>query len=297
MKTPLFTGTATALITPMRKDSAYSVDFPALEKLLEAQLAAGIKALVPCGTTGEPATLTLDEWKAVIRRTVEITAHRVPVIAGTGGNNTQDVIARAAIAKELGADAQLCVTPYYNKTTQEGLTAHYLAIAERSALPVIMYSVPSRTGMAIAVDTLKTLSKCPSVIALKEAGGDVGRVGDIIAACGDELPIYSGSDEVTVPMLSLGSKGLISVLSNALPEAAVRMTESWFAGDTARAAALQLKYLPLIRLLFRQVSPIPIKAVMTMMGMCENVLRLPLLPLDGEALEPLRRELNRLEVC
>ena len=294
MKKPLFVGAATALITPMQKDG--SVDYQALEALIENQLANGIQALVPCGTTGEPATLSLDEWQEVIRRTVLQVHHRVPVIAGTGGNNTRDVIERAALAKALGADAQLCVTPYYNKTTQEGLTAHYRAIADASELPLILYSVPSRTGMAISLETLKKLSLHPNIIGLKEAGGDIGRTGDILAACGDELPVFCGSDEMTVPMLSLGAAGVISVLSNALPSAVAGMTESWMNGNIAEARTLQLRYLPLIRLLFRQVSPIPIKAVMHLMGLCENELRLPLLPLDAEAEQVLRSELVRLKV-
>ena len=218
------------------------------------------------------------------------------MIAGTGGNNTRDVLERAALAKTLGADAQLCVTPYYNKTTQEGLTAHYRLIARESPLPVIMYSVPSRTGMAISLETIKKLCGEPAVIGLKEAGGDIGRTGDIIAACGDEMPVFSGSDEITVPMLSLGAHGVISVLSNALPAQVAEMTGSWFSGDLLKARRLQLSLLPLIRLLFQQVSPIPIKAALFLMGRCENVLRLPLLPLDEDAMEPLRQELTRLHV-
>lgn len=291
MKTPLFRGAATALITPMRNGS---VDYKALESLIADQLSAGIKALVPCGTTGEPATLSLEEWRDVIRFTVEMVRHQVPVIAGTGGNNTRDVIERAAAAKALGADAQLCVTPYYNKTTQEGLVAHYHAIANESELPVILYSVPSRTGMSISLAALQTLCRHPNIIGLKEAGGDIGRTGDIIAACGEELPVFCGSDEMTVPMLSLGAAGVVSVLSNAFPAAVSQMAESWFQGDILRSRDLQLQYLPLIRLLFKQVSPIPVKAVMHLLGQCENELRLPLLPLDPDAVQILRTELIRL---
>ena len=270
------------------------VDYNALETLVESQLAGGIRALVPCGTTGEPATLSLEEWQAVIRRTAQIVRGRVPVIAGTGGNNTRDVIARASLAKALGADAQLCVTPYYNKTTQEGLLAHYRLIADESPLPLILYSVPSRTGMAVSLETAKALSAHPAVIGLKEAGGDIARAGDLAAACGEDLPLFCGSDEMTVPMLSLGAAGVISVLSNAVPQAVSAMTDAWERGDTAKSRQLQLTYLPLIRLLFRQVSPIPIKAAMHMLGLCENELRLPLLPISGETAEPLRRELIRL---
>ncbi|MBO4298389.1 MAG: 4-hydroxy-tetrahydrodipicolinate synthase, partial [Clostridia bacterium] len=188
----LFTGAATALVTPFKGDG---IDVPALDRLIERQLEAGIQALFPGGPTGEPATLSVEEWELVIRRTVEICHGRIPVIAGTGGNNTRDVIDRAVRAKALGADAQLCVTPYYNKTTQEGLFAHYRAIAEATSLPIIVYSVPSRTGMSVAVDTCARLSQLDQVVGLKEAGGDVGRAIDIRAACGDALPIYCGSDE------------------------------------------------------------------------------------------------------
>ena len=289
----LFTGAATALVTPFKGDG---IDVPALDRLIERQLEAGIQALFPVGTTGEPATLSVEEWELVIRRTVEICHGRIPVIAGTGGNNTRDAIDRAVRAKALGADAQLCVTPYYNKTTQEGLFAHYRAIAEATSLPIIVYSVPSRTGMSVAVDTCARLSQLDQIVGLKEAGGDVGRAIDIRAACGDALPIYCGSDEITVPMLSVGASGVVSVLSNALPEAVVGMTNAWFAGDVSAAAVMQLKYQPLIRLLFRQVSPIPIKAALAAMGLCKNSLRLPLLALDEAEQAPLLAELRRLEV-
>ena len=293
MKAPLFKGSATALITPMKNGE---IDLPALDRLLERQLSGGIQALVPCGTTGEPATLSPEEWRTVIARTVDVVGKRVPVIAGTGGNNTRDVIEKANLARQLGADAQLCVTPYYNKTTQEGLLAHYRAIARETALPVILYSVPARTGMAISVDTLKELSRLDQIVALKEAGGDIARAADIRAACGDDLPLYCGADEMTVPMLSIGASGVISVLSNAMPEAVRAMTDAWFSGNVSEAGRAQLLLLPLIRLLFRQVSPIPIKAALHLMGVCENELRLPLVPLSGDSLEPLRRELERLEV-
>ena len=293
MKAPLFKGSATALITPMKNGE---IDLPALDRLLERQLSGGIQALVPCGTTGEPATLSPEEWRTVIARTVDVVGKRVPVIAGTGGNNTRDVIEKANLARQLGADAQLCVTPYYNKTTQEGLLAHYRAIARETALPVILYSVPARTGMAISVDTLKELSRLDQIVALKEAGGDIARAADIRVACGDDLPLYCGADEMTVPMLSIGASGVISVLSNAMPEAVRAMTDAWFSGNVSEAGRAQLLLLPLIRLLFRQVSPIPIKAALHLMGVCENELRLPLVPLSGDSLEPLRRELERLEV-
>ncbi len=293
MAKALFTGAATALVTPFKNGC---IDIPALDRLVEGQLDAGIQALLPVGTTGEPATLSVEEWKLVIRRTVDICHGRIPVIAGTGGNNTQDVIDRATRAKALGADAQLCVTPYYNKTTQRGLYEHYRMIAEDSALPVIVYSVPSRTGMSIALETCVRLSRLPQIIGLKEAGGDVARSADILAACGNDLPLYSGSDELTVPLLSIGASGVVSVLSNAVPQAVVGMTSAWFSGDVRSAAAVQLKYLPLIRLLFKQVSPMPIKAMMGAMGLCENSLRPPVSPLDDEEQAPLLAELKKLEI-
>ena len=293
MSKALFTGAATALVTPFRNGE---VDVPALDALVERQLDAGIRALFPVGTTGEPATLSVEEWELVIARTVAVNNGRVPVIAGTGGNDTRDVIARAARAKALGADAQLCVTPYYNKTTQRGLLLHYQAIAAGSALPVIVYSVPSRTGMSVAVDTCQCLAEMPEIIGLEEAGGDVARATDILALCGDALPVYCGSDELTVPMLSVGASGVVSVLSNLVPDAVVRMTRAWADGDTLEAAALQRKYQKLIRLLFKQVSPMPAKAAMAMMGLCENSLRQPLTALDEEEQAPLAAELRRLEV-
>ena len=289
----LFRGAATALITPFRGGE---VDVPALDALVERQLDAGIRALFPVGTTGEPATLSVEEWELVIRRTVAVCGGRVPVIAGTGGNNTRDVLERAARAKALGTDAQLCVTPYYNKTTQQGLLAHYRAVAEGSGLPIIVYSVPGRTGMSIAPETCMQLADMEMVVGLKEAGGDAGRAADILAACGDRLPLYCGSDEISVPLLSIGASGVVSVLSNVLPEAVVRLAGAVAAGDIRTAAALQLRYQPLVRLLFRQVSPIPVKAALAAMGLCENSLRLPLLPLTEEEQAPLIAELRKLEV-
>ncbi len=293
MSKALFHGAATALVTPFRGGE---VDVPALDAMVERQLDAGIQALFPVGTTGEPATLSVEEWELVIRRTVDVCRGRVPVIAGTGGNSTKDVIDRAARAKALGADAQLCVTPYYNKTTQAGLFAHYQAIAEASALPMIVYSVPGRTGMSIALETCAKLAELDQVAGLKEAGGDVGRAVDIRALCGDRLPLYCGSDEITVPLLSIGAEGVVSVLSNVVPEAVVRLTENWASGDAVGAADLQLRYQPLVRLLFRQVSPIPVKAALAAMGLCENSLRLPLAPLTEEEQAPLLAELRKLEV-
>lgn len=293
MKRILFEGTATALVTPMTKDG---LDLPALDKLIDFQLDNGIAALVACGTTGEPSTLSDAEWEAIVSRVVRRVNGRVPVIAGTGGNNTSRVIELAARAKSLGANAQLCVTPYYNKTSQEGLVAHYLKIADESPLPLILYNVPSRTGLSVSVDSLKKLSAHENILALKEAGGDIARVADIACACGDALPLYSGADEMIVPMMALGAHGVISVLSNILPAQTAAMTGAWLSGDSAQAMRIQLQLMPLIRLLFSEVNPIPVKAALSMMGMMRDELRLPLIPLTAVNREKLRKELQRLEI-
>ena len=290
MKPSLFQGVATALITPMNQQG---IDIKALQQLVEYQIAGGVQALVACGTTGEPSTMSDKEWAEVVSCIIKTVNKRVPVIAGTGGNNTAKVIQMAQTAKELGADAQLCVTPYYNKTTQNGLVAHYKAILDASSLPMYLYNVPSRTSLDMSVSTLATLSKEKNVLGVKEACGDIGKVGDIRALCGEELPIYSGSDENIVPMLSLGSKGVISVLSNFAPDITCKMTEAWFTGDVQKAGELQVQLMPLIRILFSQVNPIVTKAALSLMGMCENYLRLPLVPMQEEAMLPLKQELAK----
>ncbi len=291
MKKVLFSGVATALVTPMTK---VGLDLPALDRLIEFQLDSGIQALLICGTTGEPSTLNANEWKAAIARTVAAVHGRVPVIAGTGSNSTAHVLELAAIAKELGADAQLCVTPYYNKTTQAGLVAHYQKIADKSALPVILYNVPARTGMGISLDALKSLSKHNNILALKEAGGDIGRVADIFSYAGEDLTIYSGSDEMNVAMMSLGAMGAISVLSNICPKETAQMAEACLQGDYKKATALQIRMMPLIRLLFSEVSPVPIKCALHLMGMIEETLRLPLVPMSENGREKLQNEMTRL---
>ena len=287
MKDVLFTGCATALVTPF-KDGA--VDYPALDKLVESQIAAGVNALVAVGTTGEPATMTWKEHLDVIRRVVEVTAHRVPVIAGTGSNSTQEASDAALYAKLCGADAQLVVTPYYNKTSQEGLIAHFNAIADACDLPMIVYNVPSRTGINIAPATLKQIVKHERVIAVKEANADVGQAIEKLRLCGDEVAFYSGNDDLIVPLMAMGYKGVISVLSNVCPAETADMARKALDGDIAGAAAMQLKYLPFINALFCETSPIPVKAAMAKLGQCEEELRLPLIPM-----QPANRE--RLYAC
>lgn len=277
MKTPLFTGCATALITPFRNGE---VDYPALDKLVESQIAAGVNALVAVGTTGEPATMTWKEHLDVIRRVVDVAAKRVPVIAGTGSNSTQEAIDAALYAKMCGADAQLVVTPYYNKTSQEGLVAHFHAIADACDLPMIVYNVPGRTGINIAPATLQKICKHEHVVAVKEASPDVGQALEKLRLCGDEVTFYSGNDDLIVPLMAMGYKGVISVLSNVCPAETAQMASLALNGNVAEAAQMQLKYLPFINALFCETSPIPVKAAMAKIGMCDEELRLPLIPMQ-----------------
>lgn len=277
MKTPLFTGCATALITPFRNGE---VDYPALDKLVESQIAAGVNALVAVGTTGEPATMTWKEHLDVIRRVVDVAAKRVPVIAGTGSNSTQEAIDAALYAKMCGADAQLVVTPYYNKTSQEGLVAHFHAIADAFDLPMIVYNVPGRTGINIAPATLQKICKHEHVVAVKEASPDVGQALEKLRLCGDEVTFYSGNDDLIVPLMAMGYKGVISVLSNVCPAETAKMAACALNGNVAEAAQMQLKYLPFINALFCETSPIPVKAAMAKIGMCDEELRLPLIPMQ-----------------
>lgn len=283
----LFTGCGVALATPFKNGE---VDYPALKKLLHFQLDAGTDAIIACGTTGEPATMTRDEWEKVLAFTVAEVAGRIPVIAGTGGNNTRDVIEKARRAKALGADGQLCVTPYYNKATQSGLIAHYTAIADDGALPMILYNVPSRTGLNLLPATVEKLAGHEMIVGVKEASGDMVQIMEILRRCGDRISLYSGSDELTAPILAMGGSGVISVAANILPSQMRQMAH----GTIAEAAALNLQLLPLIRALFAEVNPIPVKAALHLMGICENELRLPLTPLSPEHESILRDEMKKV---
>ena len=293
MKNTVFKGMATAMVTPMTEKG---VDFDALEKFIEFQIAEGINALVAVGTTGESATLSPEERKAVIRFTVKQVNGRVPVIAGTGTNNTAHVLDFTKSACDDGADAVLVVTPYYNKATQKGLVAHYTAVADVSDKPVIMYSVPSRTGCKIMPDTAAVLSQHPNIVGFKDANGDMDSTVETIAKCGENLHIYSGEDSLTVPMLSMGAMGCISVLSNVVPGLAVEMCNQFFAGDVSGAAALQCKMLPLIRALFSEVNPIPVKAAVAAMGFGQEYLRMPLSYLEDGNRENLLKQMRALGV-
>ena len=277
MKNTIFTGAATAIVTPMTKDG---IDYAQFARLIEWQIAQGIDAIVAVGTTGEGPTLNDEEHREAIRFCVEQVAGRVPVIAGTGSNDTAYAVDLTRFAGEVGADAMLLVTPYYNKATQAGLVQSFTAVADASTKPCILYNVPSRTGCNLQPQTVAKLAEHPRIAAIKEASGDISQVAKIAALCRDKLDIYSGNDDQIVPILSLGGKGVISVLSNVMPRQTVEMCRRFFQGDAAGAAQLQLQLLPLIDALFCEVNPIPVKAAMAAMGYGENYLRLPLTPME-----------------
>lgn len=290
MKTPIFTGSGLAMITPMHPDG--SVNYTEIDRILEDQIAAHTDAVIACGTTGEASTLDDQEHLDVIGHVVKRVDGRIPVIAGTGSNNTAHAIMMSKEAADLGADGLLVVTPYYNKTSQAGLVASYTAVADATDLPVIMYNVPSRTGVNIAPETAKTLSAHPKINAIKEASGNISQVAKIAALCGDELNIYSGNDDQIVPLLSLGGKGVISVLAHVAPQQTHDICDLWFEGKTAESAALQLKLLDLCNVLFCDVNPIPVKAAMNLLGYSAGECRLPLVSASEANLAKIRSTLS-----
>ena len=283
-KKHIFTGTATALVTPMNESG---VDYDALGKLIDWQVASGVKALVVCATTGEAPTLTDNEHCKVLEFAIQRSGHRIPIIAGTGSNDTAHAIMMSQFACAIGADAVLCVTPYYNRPTQSGIIASYTAIADASTAPVILYNVPSRTGTNIEPETYGVLADHPNIVAIKEANSRISKIAETFRIVGDRLDIYSGNDDQIVPILSLGGKGVISVLANVVPVQAVEICDKFFEGDLAGSAKLQLDLLPLIKALVLQTNPIPAKAALARMGMIEDRLRLPLTPME----EPHRSKL------
>ena len=290
IKRKVFEGVATALITPLNENG---IDYNAFARLIDWQINEGVNALVVCGTTGESSTLTDKEHKSAIEFAVNEVGGRIPVIAGTGSNDTAYALELTDFSCKAGVDGVLVVTPYYNKATQNGLFKMFTEIADRAAAPVILYNVPSRTGVNIAPETVARLSKHPNISGIKEAGGNISAVAEIAALCGDDINIYSGNDDQTVPIMSLGGKGCISVLSNLLPHNTAQMCKKMLAGDTKGALDLQLKYLPLIKALFCEVNPIPVKAAMAAMGYCENYLRLPLTPMEEAHKEILLNEMRK----
>ena len=291
MKHEIFRGIGTALITPM---TATGVDYNNLARLIDFQLESGVSALIAVGTTGESATLAGSERKEVIRFTVERVAGRVPVIAGTGTNNTAHVLENTKNACEVGVDGILVVTPYYNKATQAGLIKHFTMIADASEVPVILYNVPGRTGCALTPKTVAVLAEHPNIVGLKEATGNMAQMVELMHLCGDKIDIYSGEDALTVPMMAMGGAGTISVLSNILPAESVAMTDACKAGDFKTAAAMQCKFLPLINALFSQVNPIPVKAAAAALGFGDDALRLPLTPMEEPFRTAMFEEMRKL---
>lgn len=292
MKKTIFTGAATAIVTPFKNNE---VDYDTFAKLLDWQIGEGIDAVVVCGTTGEASTLTDEEHRDVIKFAVDHVAGRIPVIAGTGSNDVAYAIDLTKFACEAGADAMLLVTPYYNKATQKGLIASFTAIADVSTKPVILYNVPSRTGCNILPETAAVLADHPNIVAIKEACGNISQIAELAALTRGKLDIYSGNDDQIVPILALGGKGVISVLSNPMPRATSEICHKFFAGDVAGSLKMQLDLLPLVNALFCEVNPIPVKAAMSAMGYGENSLRLPLTPMEKaheEKLLDLMREQN-----
>ena len=280
MKTnTIFEGAATALITPLTREG---LDYDAFGRLIDWQIESGIDALVICGTTGESSTLTDEEHREAIRFAVQKANKRVPIIAGTGSNDTDYAVDLTKFSCEVGADAALVVTPYYNKATQKGLIRMYETVAQASTKPLILYNVPSRTGVNIEPRTYLELADCPNIAAIKEANGNISKIVETAALVGDKLDIYSGNDDQIVPILSVGGKGVISVLSNLVPRETSKICRAFFKGDIRKSMQLQAKYLPLINALFSEVNPIPVKAAMNAMGFCEDYLRLPLTVMEDD---------------
>ncbi len=293
MKKVIFKGCGTAIITPFTENGVNLKEF---EKLIENQIENKIDALIVCGTTGESSTMTLEERKETIKFAVEAVHKRVPVIVGTGSNCTKSAIEMTKFAESVGADGALIVTPYYNKTTQEGLIAHYKAIAKETNLPIILYNVPSRTGVNILPKTCQELSKLKNIVAIKEASGNLSQVAEIANLCGDELNIYSGNDDQILPVLSVGGIGVISVLSNIMPEFTHTMVEDFLDGNLQKAKKAQIRAIPLIKALFSEVNPIPVKAALNLLGYDCGMPRMPLLEMSKQNQEILKKEMDKMKI-
>ena len=288
MKKIIFKGCGTAIVTPFNENG---VDFEEFKKLIEFQIANKADSIIVCGTTGESSTMTLEERKQTIKFAIDTVNKRIPVIAGTGGNCTASVIEFTKYAETIGVDAALIVTPYYNKTTQDGLVAHYTAIAKETALPIILYSVPSRTGVNIAPSTCKKLSEIKNIVAIKEASGNLSQIAEIANLCGDELHIYSGNDDQITPILAVGGIGVISVLSNIAPEFTHNIVSNFQNGNIKEAIDAQIKAIPLIKALFCEVNPIPVKSALNMIGYNVGIPRLPLIEMSEVGKNKLKSEL------
>ena len=293
MKKTIFKGCGTAIITPFTKDGVNLEEFA---RMVEFQIKEGADAIIVCGTTGESSTMTVEERKATIKCAIDTANKRIPIIAGTGSNCTASAIEMSKWAEEAGADAVLVVTPYYNKTTQEGLIAHYKAIAEAIKIPIILYNVPSRTGLNISPKTCLELSKIKNILAIKEASGNLSQVAEIKELCRDNLDIYSGNDDQILPVLSLGGLGVISVLSNIIPKDVHEMVTSYLEGNNKKATKLQLDTLNLTKALFSEVNPIPVKAACNMFGFDAGIPRLPLIEMTKEGQTKLKEEMIKYGV-
>ena len=287
----IFKGVATALITPFNKDG---VDYARLEKLLEDQLNNGIDALVILGTTGEPATMTLEEKKGVIAYTVKKVKGKLPIIVGTGANSTQAAIEMSLLAQEMGADALLVVTPYYNKCTQDGLIAHYTAIADAVKLPIICYNVPGRTGVNLLPATFAKIAEHKNIVAIKEASGNMEQIEECIRLSQGNAVVYSGDDGITIPIMAMGGEGIISVASNVIPKYVSTMCDNFFNGDLKTAVDMQLKMLPFVKSLFCEVNPIPVKRAAEELGFADGTIRLPLTRMTDKNAEVLLAQLKEL---
>ena len=291
MRTPVFTGSCPALVTPFDQNNI--INYDAFGKLIDAQIEAGVDAVCVCGTTGESATMSIREHIAAVEFCVKRVNHRVKVIAGAGSNDTSAAVYLSQHAQDSGADALLHVTPYYNKASQTGLIKHYEYIADRVELPIILYNVPSRTGVSFTAETYKVLSQNPKINGVKEASGNFSLLAHTRFLCGDDFYIWSGNDDQVVPMMALGAKGVISVASNIIPEVMVKMTRLCLGNDFAAASQLQIQYMDLIDALFTEVNPIPIKAAMNLLGQEAGPLRLPLCDISEKNLEVLRQAMRR----
>ncbi len=285
----MFEGSIVAIVTPFKNGQ---VDEEAYRKLIEFQIENGTSAIVPCGTTGESATLDVNEHARVIDIAVEAVNRRVPVIAGTGGNSTSEAIELTRHAKEVGADATLQVTPYYNKPTQEGLFRHYKAILKAVPLPQILYNVPGRTSVNLLPETVARLAEFSEVVAIKEASGNVGQMADVVRLAGENITLLSGDDNLTLPVLALGGKGVISVVANIVPGDSADLVKAWAAGNVDGARSLFYKLLPLCKAMFFETNPIPVKTAAALMGMMEDEMRLPMCAMAPENLEKLKRALS-----
>ena len=294
MKKIIFKGCGTAIITPFTEDN--KVDFDAFKKMLDFQVNEGADCIIVCGTTGEASTMSLEERKETIKFALDTVNKKIPIIAGTGSNNTQAAIEMTQYCESIGVNGVLIVTPYYNKTTQAGLVAHYSAIAASTKLPIVLYNVPGRTGVNIAPKTCLELSKIENIVAIKEASGNLSQIAEIANLCGDELKIYSGNDDQIIPILSVGGIGVISVLSNIMPKYTHQMAEEFFNGNVETAAKMQVDAIPLIKALFCEVNPIPVKAACNLMKLGGGNPRLPLIPISEDGLKLLSSEMKKMNL-